>query len=196
MKLQPVMRCLMFILVMTSCNFVSTAAGAQIYKIDLPSSSIIFDANSTLHPIKGKAGDFTGEFTLQTENQQSVMQGDVSVRIESLASGNKGMDRNMYAMFQSKEYPQAQCRVESMMFTVGGVNAPVSGHLKAVLTIREVSQPFECGITVQPSENTVIVTGKTTVSLKSLRLKPPTLLGIIKVKDPVTINFIVLLKRA
>ncbi|MFC1632504.1 YceI family protein, partial [Candidatus Omnitrophota bacterium] len=109
----------------------------------------------------------------------------------------KKLDRNMYRMFESQKYPQAHCRVESMVFKGAetGADQPTSAIIKAVLTLKEVAQPFESEVTVMPAEGGFIVAGNTIVSLKAFELKPPTILGFIKMRDELTVNFDILVRR-
>ncbi len=176
------------------CNTLFAADNIQAYKIDSSSSSIVIDGTSTLHPIKITANDFEGVFDFTSKNGEFLVAGDVYVLIESMVSGKKGLDRNMYRMFESKKYPKVHCRVESMEFKAAKSDEPASALLKAILTIREISQPFETEVAVVPGQGGFIVSGSTVVNWKDFKLRPPTILGVIRMHDKVTVNFDILVK--
>jgi polyisoprenoid-binding protein YceI len=162
------------------------------YAIDPEGSRISFKGESTLHPIKGEVRRFKGNFIFDTGPTAS---GEVVVEVESLLTENKGLDRNMHRMFRSREHPEAFCRIESLVIEKEESDGVMLGRLKAVLKIRDVEKPFESEVKVAIAGDKVVLKGQTVVSLKAFDLRPPTILGLIKMQDDIVVDFDVILNR-
>ncbi len=184
----------LFMCFLSFCS-VSIYAEVAFYPIDSSKSQIMFKAKSTLHPIYGKAKKFKGILKAESGSFVPVINGNVEVEVEGLVSGNKALDRNMYRMFHAKLYPKIYCQIDVLEFTAADLSSQQDGKLRAVLKIKDIQRSFECPVQIIPMGDGFIVRGFTVVSLKEFTLRPPTVLGIIRVQDEVTINFDVMFAR-
>ena len=170
-------------------------ANTGLYAVDPAASTIVFKARSTLHAIEGEAREFEGEFYFEPRQGTLTADGDIFIEVDSLASGNKKLDRNMHRMFESKEYPQMYCRVQNLRVTAPLALGEVPGKLHAVLTLRDISLPFETNVVVMEHQGGFQVRGSTAVSLKAFKLRPPTVLGVVRMADEVVVVFDITVKK-
>lgn len=146
-----------------------------------PAEAIIrFDATSTLH-------DFGGEVPAQpflltvTANHWSA---ESDVLSGLMDTANPKRDVKMHEMFDTNDFPHIHGKV-----TLATI--PVSGSTNATLSLKIRDQQHELPVIVSAwseTESNLTFHAEWDVSLKQFKLKPPSVLGVIRVGDAVHLS--------
>ena len=157
--------------------------------------SIRFFGKSTLHDFAGQAA--CQPFVLQTQGDESGRQviepTVVAVPVSRMDTDNDGRDKKMWAMFDGTNFPEIKGHfaaldpdvvLEQLKATENG-----QGSLEFDLQIREVTQHIKANtnvLTITPEQ--IVFTMEFPLSLASFELKPPSVMGIIRVADEVRVE--------
>lgn len=173
-----------------------TTVSAQVrtFTIDSERSELAYSFKSTLHPVKGIARQFSGEFVFDDTEEVGFKSGKVVVEADHLDSENKKRDRNMYKMFEVAQFAQIIYDIDQFVNIKPMGDDSYKGIFKGQLTIKDVSRNIDIDVTFQKVEGGYILVGICDISLEAFRLKPPSVLGVIRVFDAVQINFKVYIK--
>lgn len=151
------------------------------HAVQWPAEAIIrFAATSTLH-------DFGGEVPAQpfvltvASNSWSA---EASVLSGTMGTGNGSRDKKMHEMFNTNDYPRIHGKVAAAPIPI---SAPTNATLR--LTIRDQLQDVPVEIS-RWSETISNVTFHATwkLSLKQFKLKPPSVIGLVRVGDTVQLQ--------
>lgn len=157
-----------------------------------PSSSIGFDAKSTLHPFSGRTQRVEGDFCIDWENLPLSKGGFLDIAAETLDTGNGMRDKKMKGEhLQTNRYPRI--RFESTgcvgLYQPGreeGNRAILTGRLD----LHGVSRPIEIPVTLSRSENDRLkISGKIPLRLGDYRIPVPSVIGLIKMEEEVVVTF-------
>jgi polyisoprenoid-binding protein YceI len=152
--------------------------------------NVTFKADSTLHEIHG-----TGKCQpFSASSKDDVLEvSQVTVPISSLDTGNARRDRKMREMFEDKRYPLIAA-VSAPVALQEIRNAKEGGKVTFKLKMRDVVRPVT-GTVANFTKNSSRITADVTftVSLADYELKPPSVVGLIKVDDKVTVTVSVIL---
>lgn len=154
--------------------------------IDARASSIRFSGKSTLHDFHGKAGTVSGRLTFPQGSL--VAAGEAAVPILSLGTGNRTMDKNMYAMFEAKTFPEISFKISSVDLSGAREGGNIQVVARGVLTMHGVSREVSVPVKVRLDQGRYVCEGDFPVSLKDFKLKAPRML-FIKVADQVWVHF-------
>jgi hypothetical protein len=146
-----------------------------------PAEAIIrFSATSTLH-------DFGGEVAAQpfvltiASNSWSADAFVVSARMNT---ANEGRDKNMYKMLNTNSHPRLHGKVtQAPMPGAGATN----GTLRLKIRDQEHDLPLTISHWLETS-NRLSFHAEWDLSLKQFKLKPPSVMGIVRVGDTVHLN--------
>jgi len=171
-------------------------------------ATIRFDCKSTLHGFTGHVTcePFTWHILTDPNTGSPVVRGEVEVMADKMDTKNKGRDKKMHAMFQSKKFPRIHAAVVDanlaafmpVQRTVSSDKSPreIPGTLPVLLKIRNKQKKVVAQIShVHIDPNEITFTLDSELSLKSFGLKPPNVLGIIRVGDKIKIHADVTLNR-
>ena len=170
-------------------------------------AKIRFFGTSTLHHFSGNVACET--FTWKTMNDpnrgEPVIRADIDLLVQNMDTDNKGRNKNMYQMFQIKKYPRIHGTIQDANLAEfkpvlkatnsdqppqdaeGGRGRP--GTLPFLLTIRDKQQEVVCKVShMQTGPKDITFTLDFEVSLKAFGLKPPSVLGVIRVGDRVRLQ--------
>jgi polyisoprenoid-binding protein YceI len=143
-------------------------------------ADIIFTGSSTLHDFSGKVGAADVRIQLSPTNWTAA----ASVAVAKMDTANKRRDRNMGKMFSATEHPLIRGTVKS-----GKPPAGESGEVVMHLRIRDQERPVKLQLKEwRASADSLSFNASGKVSLKAFGLEPPSVLGIIRVGDEVTLN--------
>jgi len=146
-----------------------------------PAEAIIrFDGTSTLHDFGGQLP--AQPFALSIVTNHWSAEADVLSGLMNTASAKR--DRNMHEMFNTNDYPRIHGRVTA---------APVPAQEKTnvTLTLKIRNQQHDLPVVVSnwsESESNLTFHAEWELSLKQFRLKPPSVLGVIRVGDTVRLT--------
>ena len=157
--------------------------------------SIRFFGQSTLHDFEGQVA--CQPFSMQTEENQlehKVVQSPVvTVLVSEMNTDNTARDKKMWAMFDQEHFPEIKGQFVELdpelvlEQLAGSENSETS--LALDLQIRGVTQRISAKtreVKISPEQIWVII--EFPVSLASFDLKPPSVMGIIRVADEVRVE--------
>ena len=161
-----------------------------------------FFSKSTLHKFDGKGAcqPFTMSSEKTTQGEEHVRNPEVDVLVKGMNSDNSSRDEKMYVMFESDHYPVIKSKFKDLdpeiILQQIDDKGDQPGHLDFNLQIRDVTKP------VQATTRELLVTPEKVsfemefnISLADYGLKPPSILGLIRVDDQVRVNVMVSLTR-
>lgn len=179
----------LFLNLLLSCGLATgTSYASDAYQILQPQSQIEFQVDSTLHKVKGKALSFSGEVSYDPETGSSYLPFDIEISLEALDTGNKKRDTAMRKMFHSEKYPSIKWVGEELK-----CSQPVSGIslCESMGTLEMNGVKHKIFLKAKLNRNREILHSKGTfvIHLDEFRLKPPSVLGLIKVSNEVEVQF-------
>ena len=178
----------------------SSSAGAA--PPDIPASATIrgacdvaFLATATLHDVSGSARclPFAAVLARDTAGRQTIPSVEVEVPVASMDTRNKSRDGKMREMFLSERFPRIHAAtqnvdVERLRAEIGkgpGGNASID----LLLRIRDVERKVRATASnLKESGERVSFDLEFSVSLKEFGLTPPSVLGIVRVGDKVSVK--------
>lgn len=151
-------------------------------------AEVVFFGTSTFHDFSGKG--HSKQFAVYTTRDENTFGWTVEILIEQLATENQKLNKAMYRMFDTDAFPIIKGYFNRITFKK-------AKDVPFELTIRNMSNTVLAQLTnVEENESALTFTLEFDVSLKDFHLKPPSLLGIIKVGDRVKVkNYFVLTKQ-
>jgi len=161
---------------------------------------IHFSGQSTLHDFDGKVAcqPFTLTSDALPETAGSLRQPVIKVMVGEMNTDNTSRDKKMRAMFEEEKYPEIQGLFDDIdperLLRQWQEKEETSGTLEFDLQIRQVKQRVTAtteNLLVTPEQISFVLSFP--VSLASFQLKPPSVLGFIKVDDQVQVEVQVIL---
>jgi hypothetical protein len=166
------------------------------------SCDLRFIGQSTLHGFNGKGvcQPFTLTSAAETGGSGIIRQAVVEVLVAEMNTDNSDRDKKMHAMFEQKTYPQIQglfadLDPDLVLQRMQGMDA-APGRLEFDLRIREISQRVQAvtrNLAITPEQ--ISFTMEFPLSLASFQLRPPSVLGFIKVDDQIQVEARVVLRQ-
>ena len=161
----------------------AVAAPSALPRVMTVNATINFGASSTLHDFQGsvKLDSFSATSTGSPGNQK--WSGDIKVPVRKMSTNHAGRDEKMYTMFNADQYP-------AIVGTFTGVSVPKLGEAVPMeLRIRNIKRPVPLTITEWHANGSgVEVTATGQISLAAFGLKPPSVMGMVKVGDSVWLS--------
>lgn len=173
------------------------SAQPQAFKLTPDRSSVHFDARSTLHPFAGDTRTLSGEMVWDDEAGRLADGAVVRVPVLPILTGEPKRDAEMRKMFAAAEFPDIEFRASKVtpIPSAPGAPAPASPssgryRLEGTLKIRRVERPVAFDVTVtRPPSGTLEISGETLVRTDWFGLKPPSVLGLVRVLPEVKVRF-------
>jgi polyisoprenoid-binding protein YceI len=155
---------------------------AMDYQLVAQQSHIKFLGKSTLHDFNGQANDIQGIF-IDPFNTTLTNHGQINITTQSLDTHLLKRDKKMWHMFDTIHYPEITFEI-SHIETIDPQHANINGKL----TIKNHSIDITIPSLITTNDHNIILDATFPLSLKTLHLTPPSVLGIIKVADTVTVD--------
>lgn len=168
---------------------VSGWAAMTAYEIHPEKSKIQFNFDSTLHGIEGEAKEFHSEIQYDPEQNILSLPAEVTIPVSSLRTGNWLRDKDMKRMFKAKDYPFIYWKMTAWDCTPFSTEKTTVCTGEGTLTIRDISQKITLPITLSLDSEGPRAVSSVKINLADFKLKPPSVLGIIKVDKEIHINF-------
>ena len=174
----------------------ASIAGADVFKGEC---SIRFFGDSTLHGFAGKA--VCQPFSLNSEKETALIrQPIITVRVDSMDTENDSRDKKMRGMFNSQKFPVIKGLFSDLnaeaVLQVMASPGDQPGKLEFDLKIRDQIQRVQAEVhELNVTSEIITFTMKFPLSLASSRLKPPSVLGFIRVADQVEVEVDAVLQR-
>jgi polyisoprenoid-binding protein YceI len=120
---------------------------------------------------------------------------EVKISVAGLKSGESGLDKNLRKAMDAEKYPDVVYSLERYELTKDAGDGVMTAKTSGELTISGQTKPVTIDVEFRLGQDAAAVKGSYTLDMSDYGIKPPTLmLGTIKVRDPVTIRFDLLLK--
>lgn len=176
----------LFLVVMCSSNL---AAASEHLQVDPAGTRISFFGRSTLHAFNGNAHSVSGFLDSDPTAGGLQASGNIAVDVVNMETGNPKRDRNMKTMFNQQQFPQIFCRIDAMKSEHLVNDKDDEVLVKGVLVIAGREQPLEFKVKLYRSNDRWVVEGTHNISLSRYGLRPPSVIGLIRVFDTVKVNF-------
>ena len=161
------------------------AQSSQEWQLSPKSSQVNFLIQSTLHQVHGQAREVFGSF----EQDQNLIKGFVDVGVLGLTTNDKARDNNMYQMFNASQYAQIHFSFKNtdLARVIEQGDGPIV--FLGNMTMHGITKPATILTNSRMDKSTLVCEGRLLINLKDYDLKPPSVLGIIRVKDEVLVEF-------
>lgn len=169
-----------------------------------PGGSLRIEGDSTLHKWSSTATAVAMDFQLadgapadlsEAIKASKVKGMDVRIAVAGLRSGESGLDKNMRKAMDAGTYPDVAYRLRSYELAKGAGEGVWTAKTSGDLTIAGKTKTVTMDVEFSLGQNAAAVKGSYTLVMSDYGIKPPSLmLGAIKVRDPVTIRFGLILK--
>ena len=170
-----------------------------------PESKLWVDGTSTVRSYTCRAGTLDGSVTAAggdatlaiAELQKAVRTVDVSVPVQSLDCGNGTMNAHLRNALKMQANPTIEFRLSQYDVVPGGATEGTV-KLKGNLTIAGQERPVTIEANVASDAGGALrVKGSKEILMSEFGVRPPTLMmGTLKVRDRVVVNFDVVLKQS
>jgi hypothetical protein len=159
------------------------------------SCSVIFQGSSTLHDFEGKGS--CQPFHV-SENVGIMIIPELSVAVSTMDTDNSKRDKKMRKMFNAENYPLIKGGIEpvSIADIRKALHENKEGHSEVVflLQIRDIEKPVTATLqNIIEAEGQISADMTFAISLADYQLKPPSVLGIIRVGDNINVTTSLLL---
>jgi polyisoprenoid-binding protein YceI len=169
-----------------------------------PAGSLRIEGDSSLHKWSSTATVVTMTFQSKAGVPKSLPAAikaskietlEVVIPIAGLKSGESGLDRNLRKAMKVKQFPDVVYHLEHYQTTKGTDDGALSVKTEGKLTIAGKTKSVNMDVEFQLSPAGAAMKGSYTLNMSDYGIEPPTLfLGSIKVRDPITIRFDLLLQ--
>jgi polyisoprenoid-binding protein YceI len=169
-----------------------------------PAGSLRIEGDSSLHKWSSTATVVEMDFQLADGAPRSLSEAikaskiksmEVKIPVASLKSGDSGLDKNMRKAMNDGKFPDVLYRLERYTLTKGAGDGVMAAKTSGRLTIAGRTKLVTIDVEFRLGPDGAAVKGAYPLVMSDYGIKPPTLmLGTIKVRDPVTIRFDLLLK--
>ncbi len=176
-----------FLLVFVLIVALPLVVGATDYRGEC---DVVFQGSSTLHDFHGKAR--CQPFTVSTVDGVADMS-KLSVAVADMDTDNAKRDKNMREMFEEKKHPLITGSAGAVALKdirVSQKSGSSSTHkISLKLKIRDIDKPVTATINnFAETDARITANISFTLSLADFMLKPPSVLGMIKVDDKVSVT--------
>ena len=175
-------------------------SAGSVYADELKGTCLIdFSGSSTLHDFAGTAA--CDPFTIALANGQYSLVGEkISVPVAGMDTDNGKRDEKMRGMFDIENFPSISGRVEALtpqlLSALKPDQAEQKGQLPLHLKIRDIDLTQTALVSnIQENDRQLELDLELELSLKSYQLKPPSVLGLIRVGDLVKVKIHLLLEK-
>lgn len=163
-------------------------AHSAVYIADASQGEILFEVSSTLHQVHGHANEWSGRVDFDPASGTMRVPFEVHVPVRSLVTDHKGRDKAMLKMFEDKRYPDAVWKIESWSCPSFEAGQPASCLAKGPFQIHGKSSVHEAVVQVIPLKAGFEVKTEMDLTTPEFDLVPPSVLGLIRVAQKVTVN--------
>ncbi len=175
-----------------ACWPVAVWAEPATYELDAQHSRVSFIGHSTLHDFTGTATTCSGRMIFDPDQDSFTGQAEVIVPVDRLDTGIAARDRAMRAMFDAEDYPDIRFALLKLTRLPDAGATSLEGRryrLEGFLKVRAVEQPvtFEAVARITPEE--LEVSGEVPLTTTLFDLKPPSVLGVIRVRKDILVRF-------
>jgi len=156
---------------------------------------IRFQGTSTLHDFPGKGAciPFNASMVRDAAGRAVLPAVEVEVPVDGMDTGNRSRDGQMREMFQADRFPRIRASVRDVdvdrLREAMGKDPEGKAPLDLLLRIRDVERKVRATAgSLKETGDRAVFALEFSVSLEEFGLKPPSVLGIIRVGDKVSVK--------
>ncbi len=186
------------LMILLFCLLATSAWGSDLKG----SCQIEFFGTSTLHDFSGQASCQPFVFAVSEDAQVGLrFKGqEISVAVFGMDTDNKKRDKKMREMFEVEKFPLIQGSLglitPQMIREFAAGRTDKKGQLPFDLKIRDINNPQTARVSnLQEDDKQLSFDLGLDLSLKTYQIKPPSVLGLIRVGDQVGLKIHVLLNK-
>jgi hypothetical protein len=165
-----------------------------------PESTLSLTGDSTLHPFTSRTSQLqvtaeidpsAGDPIPAILEKQALKHFDLTLPVKSLKSKESSLDKNMYKALKAEACPEISFHLSNYEVIKDTASAQTF-HTKSAGTLKIACQelPVTLETDLTPGPGLLRVQGQYTLLMSAYGVKPPTMMmGTIKVKDQVVINY-------
>jgi len=161
------------------------AQASQQWHLESEKSRLDFFVRSTLHDFNGSARRLSG---ILEQNLNSA-KGFVDVDVAGLTTYEPDRDKNMYQMFDASLFPRIHFVFKDTDLTKIMDHHEGEVNFTGNMTMHGISHTLTLISKGHMEENTLICEGQMHIHLKDYGLKPPSILGFIRVADEIVVRY-------
>jgi len=167
----------------------NAAAAVETYAVKAATSELHFEVDSTLHNIHGKAEAFSGRVTFDKESGRVILPMRLDIPVTGLDTGNAKRDKAMRKMFEVERYPTIQWSAREVSCSASAVANVLQCQVEGTLKIRDIQRATDFSVRLTSHGDSLVAEGRWQLERDDFELKTPSVLGIIRVAQPVSIRF-------
>lgn len=156
------------------------------YGLDPQISFVYLYGTSTLHDWVVTAEKIEGVLSAESDGDdlKKITYAKISIPVNYLKSGKKGMDENMYKAFKAEKFPEISYTLTDHIIDKDQMNT--TGEL----TIAGIAKNIQSKVTHQKIGKHLKFSGELAINMTDFGIKPPEfLMGAFKTGDKVSIRF-------
>jgi polyisoprenoid-binding protein YceI len=160
------------------------------YRFVPEKSDLHFELPTTLHLVRGKVPEWTGEVEVDP-GQPGVLRARIAIKAVSIVTSSKGRDANMHRkVLESTAFPEIVFQAATYKGDLGELSPGRSftTEITGDLTIHGVTLPVQTSIECEILADHAIIVGAVPLHWKDFRLRDMSNL-FNKVRDPLTVIF-------
>jgi hypothetical protein len=183
--------------------------GATGKSVSVTAVSLELSGDSSLHPFRLTAHGIEARVDVdvaaaaQTPDLDGLIRGhliktfQLTVPVDKLTSGERGLDANMRKALQGKRYKEIRFRMDSYELLAGAKGTSAQTLLlHGRLSVAGAERRIDVGVVGTPIGDGIRFKGSKSLLMTDYGVKPPTLmLGAIKTADLVTVKFELTLQK-
>jgi polyisoprenoid-binding protein YceI len=148
-------------------------------------SEVLVDARSSVHAIRGRASQLSGEVDVDIVDGRpgSSLRGRIEVPVRGLRSGNPLEDRELHRRVDARRFPTIVGEVRSATAVDGDGLFRVEGDI----TFHGVTQPVTGEVQVSVDSDAVVIEGEHVFDVRDFGITPPRIL-MLRVEPEVTVR--------
>ncbi len=178
-----------FVFVLVLLTNASVFAVSHNYELNAQRTEILFDGKSTLHAFHGFTHEATASTGVDVEALEVEVPFLIQVPVSSLDTQNKKRDKAMRRMFQAEAYPHIIFKVETIKVKEKKEFETLVCEVTGKLNIRSIEQPIQFLTGIKLKGNQIHAQGSFKINIKDFKLKPPSVLGVIRVSKEIVVHF-------
>jgi YceI-like protein len=200
------------LLVILASRGQSAASTEALSLVLAPGASLELDGDSSLHKYSAKAYGVEAGVVMdaarvarspQPQDLEALIRGhfvktfQLTVPVDKLSSGEKGLDENMRKALKGGQYKQIRFQMDSYeVLAPPGGGAAFTLEMHGRLSLAGVERKIDVSASGVKLRGNIQLSGSKDLLMTDFQIKPPTMmLGAIKTKDLITVKFNATLQR-
>jgi polyisoprenoid-binding protein YceI len=162
------------------------------YALEPEQAQVRFLGRSTLHDFEGETSDVRGDMMFDPERQALAAPARLAIPVDTIRTGIAARDRAMREMFESERFPEIVMTIDSATPLDAPPTIKASSRryrLQGRLRIREIEQPVDFEAQATITEGAIDASGTLPLTIKQFDLHPPSVLGVIRVRQGISVDF-------